>query len=193
MSDVHSVAVFCGSSLGSDPAHAAAAADFGTALAHAGMRLVYGGGRIGLMGVIADAAIAAGGTVIGVIPEFLRAREVAHEGISETIVTDSMHTRKRRMFDLADAFVSLPGGLGTFDETFEILTWRQIRLHDKPVLLCNINGALTPLIATIDAAIAEGFARSDARSLFEVTTTIPETMDRLRHLATARGGASALL
>ncbi|MCX7380102.1 MAG: TIGR00730 family Rossman fold protein [Alphaproteobacteria bacterium] len=193
MSDVHSVAVFCGSSMGSDPAHAAAAAGFGTALAHAGMRLVYGGGRVGLMGVIADTAIAAGGTVIGVIPEFLRAREVAHHGISETIVTDSMHTRKRRMFELADAFVALPGGLGTFDETFEILTWRQLKLHDKPILLCNINGAFAPLIAIIEAAIAGGFARSEARGLFEVTPTVAATIERLRHLATVRGGASALL
>ncbi len=193
MSEVHSVAVFCGSSAGNDPAHAAAAARFGTALAKAGMRLVYGGGKVGLMGVIADAVIAAGGTVIGVIPEFLRAREVAHPGISETIVTDSMHTRKRRMFDLADAFVALPGGLGTFDETFEILTWRQLKLHDKPILICDLNGAFTPLIATIDAAIAGGFARSEARGLFEVTDSVEATIERLRHLATVRGGASALL
>ena len=193
MSDVHSVAVFCGSTTGNDPAHAAAAARFGTALAHAGMRLVYGGGKVGLMGVIADAALAAGGTVVGIIPEFLRAREVAHPGITETIVTDSMHTRKRRMFDLADAFVSLPGGLGTFDETIEIITWRQLKLHDKPILIADLNGAFTPLVATIDSAIAAGFARSESRALFEVTTSVEATIERLKHLATVRGGASALL
>ncbi len=193
MSDVHSVAVFCGSTMGNDPAHAEAAARFGTALAHAGMRLVYGGGKVGLMGVIADAALAAGGTVVGIIPEFLRAREVAHPGITETVITDSMHTRKRRMFDLADAFVSLPGGLGTFDETIEIITWRQLKLHDKPILIADLNGAFTPLVAAIDSAVTAGFARSESRALFEVTTSVEATIERLKHLATVRGGASALL
>ncbi len=193
MSEVHSVAVFCGSSAGNDPAHAAAAARFGTALAKAGMRLVYGGGKVGLMGVIADAVIAAGGTVIGVIPEFLRAREVAHPGISETIVTDSMHTRKRRMFDLADAFVALPGGLGTFDETFEILTWRQLKLHDKPILICDVAGSAAPLVGVIEACIAAGFARPDARALYEVVDGVEATVERLKSLAGVPGGQSDLL
>jgi uncharacterized protein (TIGR00730 family) len=193
MADVHSVAVFCGASPGGRPEYLAAATAFGGALARAGMRLIYGGGRVGMMGAVADGALAAGGTVVGVIPEFLRLREVAHDGVSEMIVTDSMHSRKRRMFELADAFVALPGGLGTFDETFEILTWRQLGLHAKPIVLCDIQGAFRPLIATIEAAIAEGFARSDARGWFEVTDGVLATMERLRHLATARGGASALL
>ena len=124
----------------------------------AGIRLVYGGGRIGLMGVMADAALAAGGTVTGVIPEFLTRREVAHAGITELIVTDSMHSRKQRMFEAADAFISLPGGLGTLDETIEIITWRQLGLHAKPILICDVAGSAAPFLATIEAAIAADFA-----------------------------------
>ena len=193
MTDVHSVCVFCGASPGTNPAYMAAADAFGRALARAGMRLIYGGGRVGMMGAVADGALAEGGTVIGIIPEFLRRLEVAHDGVAEMVITDSMHTRKRRMFDLADAFVSLPGGLGTFDETIEIITWRQLRLHDKPILLCDIAGAFAPLVATIEAAIAQGFARSEARGLFEVVQGVDATIERVRHLATARGGASSLL
>jgi hypothetical protein len=193
MSDTHSVAVFCASRIGNNPAWMASARDFGGALAHAGMRLVYGGGRTGLMGAVADGALASGGTVVGVIPEFLRALEVMHDGCTENIITDSMHSRKRRMFDLADAFVCLPGGLGTFDETMEIVTWRQLKLHDKPILLVDIDGAWRPFIAAVEAAIAQGFAPSWTRELFEVTPNVPATIERLKHLATARGGASALL
>jgi len=193
MPDVHSVAVFCGSRAGNAPVFRAAATEFGRALAQEGMRLIYGGGRIGLMGALADAAIAAGGTVIGVIPEFLTRWEVAHDGVAELIVTDSMHSRKRRMFELADVFVSFPGGLGTFDETIEIITWRQLKLHDKPILLCDIAGSSAPLVAMVEAAIGGGFAPSDARQFFELTEGIPATIERLRHLATIRGGAAALL
>ena len=130
----------------------------GTGWREAGIRLVYGGGRIGLMGVMADAALAAGGTVLGVIPEFLTRREVAHEGITELVVTASMHSRKQRMFEAADAFVSLPGGLGTLDETIEIITWRQLGLHAKPILICDVAGSAAPFLATIEAAIAADFA-----------------------------------
>jgi uncharacterized protein (TIGR00730 family) len=193
MADVHSVAVFCGSQAGNAPVFRTAAAAFGRALAQAGMRLIYGGGRVGLMGAVADAALGAGGTVIGVIPEFLTRWEVAHEGVAELIVTDSMHSRKRRMFELADVFVSFPGGLGTLDETIEIITWRQLKLHDKPILICDIAGSAGPLMAMVDATIAAGFARSDARQLFELVSGVTATMDRLRHLATIRGGATALL
>jgi uncharacterized protein (TIGR00730 family) len=157
------------------------------------MRLIYGGGRVGLMGALADAALSAGGTVVGVIPEFLTHWEVAHDAVAELIVTDSMHSRKRRMFELADVFVSFPGGLGTLDETIEIITWRQLKLHDKPVLLCDIAGSAAPLLGLVEAAIAAGFARSDARQLFEVVSGVPAAMERLRHLATIKGGATALL
>jgi uncharacterized protein (TIGR00730 family) len=193
MSDVHSVAVFCGSHPGHDPAHLQAATALGTGLAKAGMRLIYGGGRIGLMGAVAAAAMAAGGGVVGVIPEFLMRWEVANEDVTDLVVTDSMHSRKRSMFEMADAFVCFSGGLGTLDETFEILTWRQLKLHDKPILITDIAGAARPLVALLDAVIAQGFARSDARHLYEVVDGVDATLARLKALATARGGAAALL
>jgi uncharacterized protein (TIGR00730 family) len=152
------------------------------------MRLVYGGGRVGLMGALADAALAAGGEVTGIIPDFLRRREVPHEGVADTRVTDSMHSRKREMFDLADAFVSLPGGLGTYDETIEIITWRQLGLHDKPILLCDVAGAFGPLLGAIEAAIVAGFARPSARALFETVPDVAAAIARLTHLAAAGPG-----
>ncbi len=158
MPDIHAVAVFCGSRTGNDPAYRAAAQALGHGLASAGIRLVYGGGRIGLMGILADAALAAGGTVTGVIPEFLTRREVAHPAITELIVTDSMHSRKQRMFEAADAFISLPGGLGTLDETIEIITWRQLGLHAKPILICDVVGSAAPFLAAIEATIDADFA-----------------------------------
>ena len=193
MSHVHSVAVFCGSHSGHDPAHVAAATALGTGLAEAGMRLIYGGGSVGLMGAVAAAVIAGGGSVVGVIPEFLMRREVANEEATQLIVTDSMHSRKRRMFEMADAFVCFSGGLGTLDETFEIITWRQLRLHDKPVLITDIAGGARPLVALLEAVIGQGFARPDARHLYEVVEGVPATLARLQVLATARGGASARL
>jgi hypothetical protein len=193
MPEIRSVAVFCGSRAGASPAYHAAAVALGDRLARAGVRLIYGGGRIGLMGAMADAAIAAGGTVIGVIPDFLQRWEVAHGGCAELIVTDTMHTRKRRMFELADAFVTLPGGLGTFDETFEILTWRQLKLHNKPILLCDIEGSAAALVALIEETIRDGFAPPDARALYETVAGVPALMERLASLRTVPGGASALL
>ncbi len=179
MPEIRSVAVFCGAHAGDDPAYRLAAIELGRGLACAGIGLVFGGGRIGLMGAIADAALAAGGRAIGVIPEFLTRLEVAHGGLSQLIVTDSMHSRKRRMFELADAFVTLPGGLGTLDETIEIITWRQLRLHDKPILLCDIAGSAAPLVVAIEAAVAHCFAPSSARNLFEVAQGVPATLARL--------------
>lgn len=193
MSDIHTVAVFCGSSMGTAPQHREAAVALGRGLATAGLRLVYGGGRVGLMGALADAALGAGGRVIGVIPDFLTRWEVAHEGVSQMIVTDSMHSRKRRMFELSDAFVTLPGGLGTLDETVEIITWRQLRLHDKPVLVCDVMGSAAPLVGAIEAAIAGGFARSEVRGLFEVLPGVPAVLERLRSLPSVSSGAAALL
>ena len=193
MSPIKAVTVFCGAQSGRLPDHLAAAEALGAGLAEAGIRLVYGGGRVGMMGRVADAALAAGGQVTGVIPDFLTRLEVAHSGASEMIVTDSMHTRKRRMFDLADAFITMPGGLGTLDETFEILTWRQLGLHDKPILLCDIAGSARPLVATIEAAIAEGFARPEIRRLYEVVEGVPALLARLASLSAGAAGASALL
>ncbi len=193
MSQIHAVAVFCGSRTGNDPAYRAAAQALGHGLAKAGIRLVYGGGRIGLMGVMADAALAAGGQVIGVIPEFLTRREVAHAAITELIVTDSMHSRKQRMFEASDAFVSLPGGLGTLDETIEIITWRQLRLHDKPMLICDVTGSAAPFLATIEAAIAADFAYPGTRELYEVVDGVPAALRRLAHLHRAARGEAARL
>jgi uncharacterized protein (TIGR00730 family) len=193
MPHIRTVAVFCGSHPGHDPACRVAAEGLGAGLAQAGIGLVYGGGRVGLMGAVAEAALAAGGRVIGVIPDFLTRREVAHAGVTEMIVTDSMHSRKRRMFELADAFVSLPGGLGTLDETIEIITWRQLRLHDKPILLCDVEGSAAPLLAAIEAAIERGFAFPDVRRLFEVSDGVDQLLHRLNTLATAEGGEAALL
>jgi uncharacterized protein (TIGR00730 family) len=193
MAEIKTVAVFCGAQAGDNPAYRMAAQALGRGLAEAGIQLVFGGGRIGLMGAVADAALAAGGRVLGVIPEFLTRWEVAHEGVTDMTVTDSMHTRKRRMFDLSDAFVTLPGGLGTLDETIEIITWRQLRLHDKPILLCDVKGSAAPLLAAIEAAIARGFAQPAVRNLYEVIDGVPAVLRRLTCVASAPGGASALL
>ncbi|HME22445.1 MAG TPA: TIGR00730 family Rossman fold protein [Acetobacteraceae bacterium] len=193
MPEIHAVAVFCGSRTGNDPAYRAAAQTLGHGLAEAGIRLVYGGGRIGLMGVMADAALAAGGTVLGVIPEFLTRREVMHEGISELVITASMHARKQKMFEAADAFISLPGGLGTLDETIEIITWRQLGLHTKPVLICDVAGSAAPFLATIEAAIAAEFAYPGTRELYEVVDGVPALLRQLAHLHRGVRGEAARL
>ncbi len=189
LNSTRSAAVFCGSRHGNDPAFSKATAEFGARLAEAGIRLVYGGGRIGLMGVLADAVLAGGGQVFGVIPDFLRRLEVEHGGVTEMVVTETMHARKQLMCDEADAFVTLPGGLGTYDETIEIITWRQLRLHDKPIFILDIAGSARPLIAAIDAAIEMGFASADARNLFEVLDSVEAVTGRLRALSAE--GASA--
>ncbi|MDA0241351.1 MAG: TIGR00730 family Rossman fold protein, partial [Proteobacteria bacterium] len=133
MQNIRSIAVFCGSKAGANPAHSEAAARFGRILAAADIRLVYGGGRIGLMGIVADAVMEAGGAVTGVIPRFISEFEVAHQEISKLIEVESMHERKNKMFEVSDAFVILPGGLGTLDEAMEIITWKQLKLHSKPI------------------------------------------------------------
>ena len=179
MSPRLTVTVFCGSSFGQDPVFREAAVALGDGLARAGMRLVYGGGRIGLMGAVADAALAAGGEVIGVIPDFLRTTEIAHAALTRLEVTDSMHTRKRRMFELSDAFVSFTGGIGTLEETIEILTWRQLGLHTKPILICDIAGAAAPMLATIEGAITRGFAKPSLRGCYEVIDGVAAVLKRL--------------
>ena len=193
MTTIRSIAVFCGSRTGHSQAFTAAAAALGRGLAEAGIRLVFGGGRVGLMGVLADAVLAGGGEVLGVIPEFLTKWEVAHPGVADVVITDSMHSRKRRMFEESDAFVSLPGGLGTLDETIEIITWRQLRLHDKPILLCDIEGSAAPLRDTIDAAIEQGFALPSVRDLFEIVPGVPALLERLRRVPEITEGAAERL
>lgn len=185
MPGLRSVAVFCGSRTGHAPAFQAAATALGEGLARAGIELVFGGGRVGLMGAIADAVLAGGGRVVGVIPDFLQRWEVAHQGINELIVTDSMHARKQIMFQRADAFVSFPGGLGTFDETFEILTWRQLRLHDKPILICDVDGSAAALLGLIEGSVADGFAPAEAHDFYEAVEGVPALLARLAELGPA--------
>jgi uncharacterized protein (TIGR00730 family) len=193
MTHIRSLAVFCGSRVGENPAYVKAGRDLGAGLAEAGIRLVYGGGRVGIMGVVADAVLEAGGDVLGVIPEFLAKWEVAHESVTTMVVTDTMHDRKRRLYEEADAFLIMPGGLGTFDEAFEIITWRQLRLHDKPILICNVDGWADMLIATIDRAIANGFATPACRNLFEVAGTVPAALAQLANMdAGGKGFAERL-
>ena len=188
-----SVVVFCGSRSGHDPALREAAIALGRGLARADMRLIYGGGRVGLMGAVADAVLAEGGEVVGIIPEFLTAMEVAHGGLSELVVTDSMHSRKRRMFELADAFVTMPGGLGTLDETVEIVTWRQLGLHDKPVLICNKGNWADALLGAFEATIDAGFASPSARDLFEVLPDVAAVLARLKQVPHRTEAAAARL
>lgn len=179
MMDIKSLCVFCGSRSGNNPIWRQAALDLGRGIAERGVRLIYGGGGTGLMRAVADGALQGGGDVVGVIPDFLIRREVAHEGVTNMEVLHSMHARKLRMCDLADGFVSFAGGLGTFDETFEILTWRQLGLHDKPIFVCNVAGSAAPMLATIEEAIAAGFADSQVRDLYEVVDGVPALLSRL--------------
>jgi uncharacterized protein (TIGR00730 family) len=165
MSLVRSVCVFAGSSEGDDPAFAAAARALGQAIATSGRTLVYGGGKVGLMGALADAALAAGGRVIGVIPRALMKKEVAHASLTELRPVASMHERKATMADLADAFVALPGGLGTLEELFEVWTWAQLGLHDKPVGLLRVGDFFDRLLAFLDGAVDHRFLRPRHRDL----------------------------
>jgi uncharacterized protein (TIGR00730 family) len=176
---VKSVAVYCGSAPGMRPAYADAARALGTELAQRGIELVYGGASVGLMGVVADAALAARGKVIGVIPRALVEKELAHGALTELIVVDTMHERKAAMSARADAFVAMPGGFGTLDETFEALTWSQLRIHVKPVGLLDVDGYYTPLRAWVDQAVREGFVRAEHRSFLVAEPTAPALLDAL--------------
>lgn len=174
------VGVFCGSSTGSRRSYAAAARDLGAALATQGIGLVYGGGGIGLMGEVADAALAAGGEVTGVIPAAMAGREIAHQGLSDLVVVASMHERKALMYDLADGFIALPGGLGTLEELFEITTWCQLGLAVKPTVLLDVDGFYDHLVEFLDAITAEGFVKPIHRRLLRVAATPAEALDALR-------------
>jgi uncharacterized protein (TIGR00730 family) len=180
MVNLQRLCVFCGSSAGFDPIHAQMAGNMGASLAREGIELVYGGGSVGLMGAIADAVLQAGGHVIGVIPRFLATRELLHEGVSDMRITETMHERKALMSELSDAFVALPGGLGTYEELFEVLTWAQLGLHRKPTGLLNTAGYFDPLIAMIDRAIVEGFCRNEHRELFVVDEEPESLLQKLR-------------
>ena len=162
---IHRVCVFCGSNAGTDPSYAEAARDLGEFFAREGIGLVYGGGSVGLMGVVADAVLAAGGEAIGVIPHALWAREVGHRGLTDIRIVDTMHERKAMMADLSDAFIAMPGGLGTFEEIFEIWTWAQLGLHAKPVGFLDVNGFYAPLMQFLDRAVREQFLRAEHRAI----------------------------
>jgi hypothetical protein len=176
----NSVCVYCGSSSRGRESHKTAAHNLGETLAQEGIRLVYGGGHVGLMGIAADAALNNNGEVTGIIPQFLKDMEVGHGGCTELIVTETMHERKRRMVELSDAFVILPGGLGTLDETFEILTWRQLRLHDKPIIFVNIDDFWSPLLGLIDSQIAEHYVRAEHRRLYDVVDTVADILPAIK-------------
>ena len=179
MQNIRSLCVYCGSSGAVEAQYREAANALGAHLARAGIALVYGGGRIGLMGLLADAALAARGKVTGIIPSHLCAAEVAHRGVTELLVVDSMHERKRLMAERADAFAILPGGIGTLDEMFEIVSWKQLRLHDKPILLVDIGGYWAPLRALLDHIIDTGFAGAQTRRLLQVVPGIAALMAAL--------------
>ncbi|QJE72976.1 TIGR00730 family Rossman fold protein [Aerophototrophica crusticola] len=180
MTALRNVCVYCGSSGSVDPSYKEAAHALGTALAERGLGLVYGGGRVGLMGIVADAALAAGGEVVGIIPEHIQKLEVEHTGLTELHVVDSMHTRKRMMVERSDAFIILPGGLGTLDEAFEIITWRQLKLHDKPIIIADIGGYWQPLRDLLTHLKDTGFGRGDIDQLYTFVERVEDILPALR-------------
>ena len=188
MSAISSLCVYCGSSKGGSSAYGEAAARLGSALAERGIRLVYGGGRVGLMGIVADAVLKGGGDVIGVIPGHLHDREVGHDELSELIVVDTMHERKAKMSVLADAFAVLPGGLGTLDETFEIVTWRQLQLHDKPIVVVDIDGYWAPLETLVASMVQGGFVRPAHAGHFTVVRSVEALFEALAEMPAPRFG-----
>jgi uncharacterized protein (TIGR00730 family) len=176
---MRNVCVFCGSRAGGASVYAEQARALGTALAARGWGLVYGGGQVGLMGVVADAVLAAGGRAVGVIPRALATKELAHAGLTALHVVETMHQRKALMADLSDAFIALPGGYGTLDEFFEIVTWAQLGLHAKPVALLNTEGYFDPLRAWVDRAVADDFLRTQHRDLLLVHAAPEAVLDAL--------------
>jgi uncharacterized protein (TIGR00730 family) len=175
-----SVCVFCGSSSGANEIYQEAARDAGRALAHAGLRLVYGGGKVGLMGILADAALSAGGEVTGVIPRHLFEREIAHRGVTDLRIVQSMHERKELMASLADGFIALPGGVGTLEELFEQWTWSQLGIHAKPCGFLNVNSYFTPLLAMIEHMVKEGFLGPSYAAMLAVETQPERLLVRFR-------------
>lgn len=179
MAGLASVCVFCGSNFGRQPAYREAAAAFGSEIARRGLKLVYGGADVGLMGVVADAALAAGGEVVGVIPQALVEKEIAHAGLTRLETVASMHERKARMAELSDAFVALPGGPGTLEEIFEVWTWGQLGFHAKPVGFLNVAGYFDALSAFFDHAVAESFVQAPHRNMLMIHRDASEMLDAL--------------
>lgn len=177
---MRSVCVFCGASSGHDPAYALAARRFGEMLARHDIELVWGAGNVGLMGVLADAVLSHGGRAVGVIPDFMVERELAHTAASEILIVDSMHARKAAMAERADAFVALPGGFGTLDELFEILTWAQLHIHSKPIGLLNVQGFFDPLLAMVRHMSREGFITARHLALLHEDVHADSLLDAMR-------------
>ncbi|NBN89969.1 MAG: TIGR00730 family Rossman fold protein [Actinobacteria bacterium] len=186
MKELASIAVYCGSSNGVDPSYVRCAHDFGALLAREGIALVYGGGNVGLMGAVADGALRAGGEVHGVITEALRVKELAHLELTSLVVVDTMHERKAAMADRADAFVALPGGFGTFDELFEVITWTQLGIHEKPCGMLNHKGFFDDLVAFIDKTTAAGFIKPVHRDTVVVEPDGAGMLQKLRVWEPAR-------
>lgn len=184
---IRSLCVFCGSNMGSHPAYREAAVALGRLIVEQNLRLVYGGGNVGLMGVAADTVLEGGGEAVGVIPGFLKEKEVAHLGLSELHVVVTMHERKALMADLADAFVALPGGFGTFDELCEILTWTQLRIQTKPCGLLNVRGYFNGLLAQLDHAVKEGFLQSGHRASLVTEEDPAALLQALRRVPPVEG------
>lgn len=174
MRRISSICVYCGSRYGVQPIYKDTARQLGREIAKRGKRLVYGGGKVGLMGVLADAALSTGGEVIGIIPKFLEKLEVGHRGLSKLHVVENMHDRKKMMYELSDCIVVLPGGIGTLDETFEMLTWRQLQVHSKPIIILDDNGFWRPLQDMLEAIVKAGFADRKIFDLFSIVSTIDD-------------------
>jgi uncharacterized protein (TIGR00730 family) len=182
MSKIQTICVYCGSSTGVRASYAAAARELGEAMARAGLRLIYGGGCVGLMGILADAVLAAGGEAIGVIPRWLVEREVAHLGLTELRVVETMHERKFEMAKCADAFLALPGGYGTLDEMCEVLGWSQLGLNSKPVMLLDVDDYWSPMFGVLDHAVREGFIKPKHRAKAQRASSVAEAMEMLQEV-----------
>lgn len=176
MPKVSSACVYCGTGHKVSQAYKDAAAQLGAVMAKSGVRLVYGGGRVGLMGIVSQACFASGGEVVGIIPEHIQDKEVMNDDVTELFIVDSMHTRKQMMVDKSEGFIVLPGGFGTLDETFEILTWKYLGLHDKPIVLVNVEGFYDPLLKMVDHMVDSGFTPFWHRSLYQVVDTPEEAI-----------------
>ncbi|WP_374622455.1 TIGR00730 family Rossman fold protein [Pandoraea sp.] len=180
-SEVKSICIYCGAAAGVRPAYAEAARELGRRMAEAGIRLVYGGGKVGLMGIIADAVLASGGQVIGVIPKALMDREVGHPGLTQLHVVENMHQRKQMMADLSDAFIAMPGGIGTCEELFEVFTWLQIGYHAKPIGLLNVEQYYDPLLTFLESMVTEQFLKGSQLDQLQVSASPEAMLDTMRH------------
>ena len=176
---MNQIAVFCGSSSGIDRIYAQQAGIVGKYLAEKKIQVLFGGGRVGLMGILADAVLEAGGSVVGVIPRFLNIKEVAHNGVSRLITVESMHERKAMILKMSDGFIALPGGFGTLDELFEMLTWGQLGLHTKPVGILNVNGFFSDLLHTVDTMVREGFLKKINSDMILISDRIDDLLERM--------------